>query len=79
MAQPSRSAGGDSMLQRIRGEFADFPGLRLTPQQAARLWGLDAATCQSLLEALVDSRFLYRTSTGLYRRLEKSSGSANKT
>ena len=32
------------MTWRIRGEFLEMPGLRLTSAQAARLWHVDAAT-----------------------------------
>ena len=60
----------EHLLKRIRGEFLEMPGLRLTSAQASRLWGLDAATCQRLLRTLVDSRFLTRTSDGRYRRAE---------
>ena len=39
----------------------EMPGLRLTPAQAQRLWGLDRESCQVLLGALVDDKFLYKT------------------
>ena len=45
-----------------------MPGLRLTLEQAQRLWGLDAALCQLTLDALVESGFLRRTETGEYLR-----------
>jgi hypothetical protein len=28
-------------LRRVKGEYLEMPGLRLTPAQAQRLWGLD--------------------------------------
>jgi hypothetical protein len=46
------------MLERVRGEFKEMPGLRLTPEQAARLWGLDARSCGEVLRSLVSSSFL---------------------
>lgn len=46
------------LLRRIQGEFLEMPGLRLTPNQAARLWGLDLAMASYLLRALTDSHFL---------------------
>ncbi len=55
---------------RVRSEFLEMPGLLLTREQACRLWGLDAPTCQRLLFALVAARFLARTSDGRYRRAE---------
>ena len=53
----------------VRGEFQEVPGLQLTKPQAQRLWGLDALTCDMLLDALVASRFLRRTQTGRYARV----------
>lgn len=60
------------ILQRIRGEYLEMPGLRLTPEQARRLWSLDLGTCKWLLDALVDSKFLGRTSDGKYFRLSEA-------
>jgi hypothetical protein len=48
----------DALLQRVCGEFLEMPGLRLTCQQAQRLWGLDEPTCREILDFLVDARFL---------------------
>jgi len=59
----------EEMLRRICGEYLEMPGLRLKREQAQRLWALDDVTCQELLELLVESRFLYRTSNGAYARL----------
>lgn len=55
-------------LQRIQGEFVEMPGLRLTPEQAQRLWGLDQDVCDALLGALVDAKFLSRTRDGAFVR-----------
>ena len=57
------------MLQRIYGEFLEMPGLRLTCDQAQRLWGLDARTCRELLAFLVEVKFLCHTPNGAYARL----------
>jgi DNA-binding IclR family transcriptional regulator len=62
----------DFLLHRIRGEFGEMPGLRLTSTQAARLWHLDMMTVTTLLATLVDAKFLYRTPTGAYKRVESS-------
>jgi Fic family protein len=56
------------MLNRVRGEFLEMPGLRLRLDQAQRLWGLDRSTCEELLKSLVDSKFLSRRSGGVYCR-----------
>ena len=60
----------EDILRRVRGEFLEMPGLRLTEAQARRLWNLDAASCRSLLTQLVETRFLFRTRDGAFMRLE---------
>jgi hypothetical protein len=59
----------DLVLQRVKGEFLEMPGLRLTCQQAQRLWGLDQQTCSDLLAFLVDAKFLYQPRQGTYMRM----------
>ncbi len=58
----------DEKLCRIRGEYLEMPGLRLTAAQAQRLWNLDRPTCEKLLGTLVKSRFLNRTRDGAFVR-----------
>jgi hypothetical protein len=60
--------GWQEVVRRVRGEFLEMPGLRLTPQQARRLWRLDEAACEKVLGALVDARFLARTRDGAFVR-----------
>jgi hypothetical protein len=43
---------------RVRAEFADMPGLCLTPTQAQRLWGIDADICQQVIDQLVKDAVL---------------------
>jgi hypothetical protein len=51
-----------------------MPGLRLTSQQARRLWGLDEPTCREILDFLVDAKFLARPERdGAYARLTEGS------
>ena len=57
-------------LQIVRKEFQEIPGQKLTKSQVQRLWGLDQDTCEVLVEALVQARFLTRTSTGAYGRAD---------
>lgn len=59
----------DEMLRRISGEYLEMPGLRLTCEQAQRLWGLDHETCSDLLADLVASCFLARSPDGRYARM----------
>lgn len=56
------------MLNRVRGEFLEMPGLQLRVEQAQRLWGLDRSTCEELLTSLVDAKFLSRRSGDVYCR-----------
>jgi hypothetical protein len=58
----------DEALRRIRGEYLEMPGLRLTTAQAQRLWNLDRRTCEELLGSLVDTRFLAKTRDGSFVR-----------
>ena len=58
----------DQVVELIRMEYAELPGLRLTPCQAQRLWGLSRDMCTAALTILTDSQFLVRTSDGVYAR-----------
>ena len=58
-----------SLLNRVRSEFIEMPGLRLRIDQAQRLWNLDRAICESVLRSLVDAKFLGRFEDDLYARL----------
>ena len=60
------------VLQRIRAEYLEMPGLALRPEQVQRLCGVDGALCQSVLEALVESGFLSRRADGAYGRFRGS-------
>src|SRR5262245_19073323 len=58
-----------TMLERIRAEYLEMPGLRLTPGQVQRLCGVDRELCQSILDALVDAKFLGVRPDGAVERL----------
>lgn len=66
----TQTARVEEALRRIKGEFAEMPGLRLTAAQAQRLWGLDAEFCEAILGALVDAKFLLRTGDGVFVRVD---------
>jgi hypothetical protein len=68
MEDPMRWTLDDAaaVLQRIRAEFREMPGLRLTTAQAARLWHLDPRHSEALLNALVVDGLLARNPTGAY-------------
>jgi hypothetical protein len=52
------------LVRRVRSEFNEMPGLRLTPAQTARLLGLDQTVCQRVIDALVRVDFLRRAPNG---------------
>ena len=58
-----------SLLNRIRSEFIEMPGLRLRLDQAQRLWNLDRSSCETVLSCLVDANFLRRDGENAYARL----------
>jgi hypothetical protein len=58
----------DAVALRVRAEFVEMPGLSVTPAQAARLWGLDKATCQVVIDQLVEAAFLRKTHGGAVTR-----------
>jgi hypothetical protein len=59
----------DGPYERLRNEFIEMPGLRLTASQAYRLCGIEADACETALTALVDAKFLCRKDDGTYMRL----------
>jgi hypothetical protein len=58
MTQGLRALGDVELLHRVHGEYMEMPGLRLTLEQACRLWNADAATSLGVLNQLVDKQFL---------------------
>lgn len=68
MTVATREVSVTDALGRVKSEYLEMPGLRLTPQQAQRLWGLDREMCHALLGALVDAQFLNRTRDGAFVR-----------
>ena len=54
------------LMMRIRGEYTEMPGLRLTLEQACRLWQLGLDDCVRVLDALVTEGFLSRTIDGAF-------------
>ena len=64
------------VLRRVKGEYLEMPGLRLTIAQAQRLWGLDRSVCDSLLGALVEAKFLFRTRDGAFVRADHAVGTS---
>jgi hypothetical protein len=59
-----------ALVDRIRGEFLEMPGLRLTVPQATRLWGMDSEACRAVINVLVQASFLKWTPRGTIVRVE---------
>jgi hypothetical protein len=59
----------ERFLQRIRAEYLEMPGLRLTREQVERLCGVEHTVCQMVLDALVEAKFLCVKADGAYGRL----------
>jgi len=60
--------GFAKLVQRIREEFEEAPGLEITVDEGARFWGLDRSTCELVLARLHHLKFLVRTAGGRYRQ-----------
>ncbi len=61
-----RSILSEAILWHARAEFLEMPGLKLTLAQAQRLWGIDRATCEAVIEELTACRFLATTRDGAF-------------
>ena len=55
-------------LDRIRSEYLEMPGMRLTTTQVQRLSGVEISVCRLVLEELVHTHFLYVADDGSYSR-----------
>jgi hypothetical protein len=68
--QAPRTRLREDIVRRVRGEFLEMPGLRLTEPQARRLWALEPTLCSAVLTELVDNGFLLRTRDGAFVRVD---------
>ena len=55
-----------ALALRVRGEYVEMPGLRLTVPQAARLFGLDSDVARAVLEELRCASVLMCSHRGTY-------------
>lgn len=62
----AQTTAARAVVDRVKGEFLEMPGLRLTTAQAQRLWGLARTECEDLLDLLVHQDFLLRTRDGAF-------------
>jgi hypothetical protein len=68
----ARNSSYNDALKRIRAEYVEMPGMRLTTAQVQRLCGIDSSQCSGALAALVRERFLYINDDGTYSRTSDS-------
>jgi hypothetical protein len=61
-----------TIVQHIRGEYLESPGLRLTAWQIQRLWNLEPSDCDVAVQALLDARFLREERDGTFARNARS-------
>jgi hypothetical protein len=60
----------DLLLRRIRAEFREMPGLRLSAMQARRLWSLEPPVCDAVLARLIDEGFVRQARDGFFVRAD---------
>jgi hypothetical protein len=65
---PLRSAPLAALLQRVRDQYRETPGLKLTKPQATLLFAVAPSVCAAMLRALVMENFLSRAGDGLFVR-----------
>jgi len=61
-------ASRELLVRRVRNEFEEMPGLRLTFGQARLLFGLEPGCCVRILGVLAESGYLIRSKDGTYGR-----------
>ncbi len=56
------------VVDRVRAEFEEMPGMTLTVSQASRLFGLDEDVCRKVVDQLVNLAYLRKTVNGAVTR-----------
>ena len=64
----------ERILERIRAEYIEMPGMSLRLDQLARLCGVEAAVCKRVLDELIETRFLHLKGNGAYARPTSEAG-----
>jgi hypothetical protein len=62
------TSANQQVLERIRAEYLEMPGLTLKAGQIQRLCGVERQLCKDILDALVERKFLCLRSDGRYAR-----------
>jgi hypothetical protein len=63
----------EQILERLRAEYLEMPGMRLNLEQVQRLCGIERSMCKVALDALVETKFLCVRPDGSYVRLADAS------
>ena len=61
-----RQLGVERVIEIVRSEYREMPGLVLSKPQMRRLLGVDVTTCDEVLDRLEHDKFLKRTPTDAY-------------
>jgi hypothetical protein len=64
---PSRAI--QRLIEQLRAEYAEMPGLSVTLPQAQRLWATDRTTCEAAFDHLISRRVLRKTTRGRFVRI----------
>ena len=57
-----------TLIEQVRAEYVEMPGLSVTLPQAQRLWAVDQGTCEEVFSRLVSSGVLRKTTKGQFVR-----------
>ena len=63
----------EQILERLRAEYLEMPGMRLNLEQVQRLCGIERSMCKVALDVLVETKFLCVRADGSYVRLADAS------
>jgi DNA-binding IclR family transcriptional regulator len=63
-------------VERLKSLFLEMPGTQLTETEAARLAGIDASHCRTVLDTLQRAGFLDRRGNGTFVRRGSDSPAA---
>jgi hypothetical protein len=69
-------AASPHVVQRIRAEYLEMPGLTLKPAQIQRLCGVERSVCETALASLVETGFLSMRPDGAYGRFPRRRASS---
>jgi hypothetical protein len=58
----------EEIINTIRGEFNEMPGMKLTRDQICRLWHLESTQADRLIRSLTTSGFLQKDRDNRYGR-----------